>query len=451
MDGAAQFGNLGAPLSGNAAVPKISPVVEHRPAAQTATRSGLAERFFAICVLTLSTTAFVNLFPGESGLEFEEQGKLFAQVLWSILYILMLFLVRKRLTEIVRLIWQDKFLVALLGWACISVLWSIDRQVTIRHFIALLGTTLFGVYLAVRYPMRDQLRLLTLVLGIVISASVFACLAFPHYAITVADFSEGPSWQGVVAHRNTLGRLAVLVAVILVLYFLERVRRTTILVAIAFLFFVVILTQSKTAVVYFILGIVAFPFVRAFHRNPAKRKKILGLALLAFGGLMALTYYNWEQFTYSLGRDPALTGRFALWGLSINWIAERPFFGYGFDAFWSSYYGPAADFRIASGWLAAPHAHNGFINLCLDLGLIGVMLFILSFAFTYRKALALAKIAKTAEGFWPVTLLTFFLVYSFTELGFMSRNELFWILYIAAMFSIRVNFVKNVSTGRHAF
>src|SRR6266481_2310097 len=208
MDETAQFGNVGASLPGNASVLKVSSLGEHRPATQTATRAGLAERFFVICVLTLSTSAFGNLFPGESGVEFEEQGKLFAQVLWSILYMLMLFFARKRLKEILRLVGQEKFLVVLLGWACISAVWSIDRQVTIRHFVALSATTLFGVYLAVRYPICEQLRLLMVTLGIVISASVFACLAFPSYAITVADFSEGPSWQGVVAHRNTLGRLA---------------------------------------------------------------------------------------------------------------------------------------------------------------------------------------------------------------------------------------------------
>lgn len=415
-----------------------------RPAGEYVGEASLTEQFFALCVLVLSTTAFVNLFPGELGVEYEEQGKLFAQILWSTLYILMFFFARKRITELVRLMWQDKVLVALLGWACISVVWSIDRQVTIRHFVALLATTLFGVYFAVRYPLRDQLRLLTATLGIVISASVFACLAFPSYAITVADLSEGPSWQGVVAHRNTLGRLAVLAAVILALHFLERVRRTTIFLAIVFLFLVVILTQSKTAVVYFVLGIAAFPFARAFHRNSVRRKKILVLALLAFCGLTVLAYYNWEQFTYSLGRDPALTGRFALWVLSMTWIADKPFLGYGFDAFWSNYYGPAADFRIASGWLAAPHAHNGFINLWLDLGLIGVLLFVLGFIITYREAVSFAKITKSVEGIWPVTFLTFFIVYSFTETSFLSRNDLLWILYLAVMFSLRIGIAQRL-------
>jgi exopolysaccharide production protein ExoQ len=406
--------------------------------------ASFSEQCFAVCVLVLSTTAFVNLFPGEQGLEYVEQGLLFSQIIWSILYILMLFFVRKKIIEFVRLMWQNKFLVLLMGWACLSGLWSIDRGVTIRHLIALLLTSLFGIYLAVRYDLREQLRVVSIALGIVIVASIGACLAFPSYGIRSEESSTGPAWQGVLSHKNTLARLAVLAALILALYFMKRVRRATVLIAIVLLFFLVILTQSKTSLVYFIMAMLAFPLVRAFQKNPAKRRKIIAFALLIVSGLATWTYYNWESFTYSLGKDPELTGRVALWGLSMTWIAEKPFLGYGFDAFWSNYYGPAADFRVASGWLVAPHAHNGFINLWLDLGLIGVLLFVFGFVISYRKAVGLAKTTKIVEGIWPITFLTFLFVYSLTEIDFMVRNSLFWILYVSMVFGLRSNFIQRL-------
>jgi O-antigen ligase len=413
-------------------------------------KKGFAEKAFVVCVLVLSTTAFVNLLPGESGIEYEEQGKLFAQILWLFLYLVMLLYVRKRVWELLRVIWQNKALVALLAWACVSVVWSIDRPVTIRHFGALLLSSFFGVYLAFRFSLREQLRLVSVALWIIIIASTAACLFFPSYGIRTEESTTGPAWQGVLSDKNGLARLAVLAALILALYFVNRLRRPAVLIGIALLFFLVILTQAKTALVYFILGMLAFPFVRAIQNNPVNRRKIIAVALLIFGGLAAWTYYNWENFTYYLGKDPNLTGRVALWGISMTWIADKPFLGYGFEGFWSNYYGPAADLRIAVGWLEAPHAHNGFINLWLDLGLIGVLLFVLGFIITYREATAFATTTKSVEGIWPVTFLTFYMVYSFTETNFLSRNDLLWILYVAMMFCVRTDKLPAVGTSEAA-
>jgi O-antigen ligase len=309
--------------------------------------------------------------------------------------------------------------------------------VTVRHFVALLATSLFGIYLASRYDLPGQLRLVSISLGIVIGASIAACLAFPRYGIAPADILDEPAWQGVLTHKNTLGRLGVLAALILALYFLRRRRRLTILLGVLSLFLLVILTSSKTALVYFILGAAAFPFIRAFQRNPAQRKKILVLTAAVFGGVVGWVGYNWESFVATLGKDPTLTGRVALWAMSLDWIGEKPFLGYGYDAFWSAYYGPAADIRMAVNWLGAPHAHNGFINLWLDLGLVGVILFSAVFIQTYRLALSRAYASHTTEGIWPIAFLTFMFVYSLTEISFMSRTDLFWILFVSIMFGLR--------------
>jgi exopolysaccharide production protein ExoQ len=402
-------------------------------------RASFAEKLFVVCVLVFSTTAFVNLFPGERGLEYGEQGLLFAQIMWSFFYLAMLFLVRRRIVEFVRLMWQSKSLVLLLGWACLSAVWSITAQVTIRRFVGLLFSSLFGIYFGVRYDLRKQLRLVSIALGIVIAASVFACLVFPEYGISTSSENplEEPAWQGVLSHKNNLATLLILAALVLALYFLGRVRRPLIVVGIVPLFCLVVLTQSKTALVYFVLGIFAFPFLRAFQRNPSKRRKIVAFALLIAVGFATWTYNNWDNLTYSLGKDPGLTGRFMLWGVSLESIRERPLLGYGFAAFWSSYYGPAADFRSASRWFTGATAQNGFINLWLDLGLIGVLLFVVSFTTTYRQALSLAKMAKPPEGHWPIAFLTFLFIYSLTEIDFLTANNLYWILYVSTGAGIR--------------
>jgi O-antigen ligase len=163
----------------------------------------------------------------------------------------------------------------------------------------------------------------------------------------------------------------------------------------------------------------------------------VAFALLIAVVVGAWTYSNWEAFTYSLGKDPGLTGRFVLWAVAVESIRAKPLLGNGFDAFWSNFYGPAADFRVASGWTTGATTQNGFLNLWLDLGLIGVLFFVVSFVITFRQALNVAKTTRTLEGLWPVAFLTFLFVYGLTEFSFLSRNSLYWILYVSTGLSVR--------------
>jgi O-antigen ligase len=239
--------------------------------------------------------------------------------------------------------------------------------------------------------------------------------------------------------------LVVLAVLILILYYIRGIRRPLMVVGIVLLFFLVVSTQSKTSLLYFVLSIIAFPFLRAFQRNASKRRKIVAFALLIAVGLATWTYSNWENFTNSLGKDPGLTGRFVLWGVAVDSISQRPLLGYGFEAFWSNFYGPAYDFRSASGWTTGATTQNGFLNLWLDLGLIGVLLFVVSFVITYRQAMNLAKTTKSSEGLWPVAFLTFLFAYGLTEISFLTRNNLYWILYVSTGLSARSLLTKGSS------
>src|SRR5690349_10255600 len=115
MDNAAQFGENGAQFSGDAVILKATPRISLE-AVQSKARTGFAEQFLVVSILILSTTAFVNLFPGELGVEYEEEGKLFAQILWSLLYLLILVFVRKRVKELFHQLCDNKLLILLLGW-----------------------------------------------------------------------------------------------------------------------------------------------------------------------------------------------------------------------------------------------------------------------------------------------------------------------------------------------
>jgi O-antigen ligase len=74
--------------------------------------------------------------------------------------------------------------------------------------------------------------------------------------------------------------------------------------------------------------------------------------------------------------DPTFTGRTDIWRFVIAHIAERPFTGYGFSTFWLTedvVYG----FKDV-GWVSSVStAHNGYLDLALQLGIPGAFLMIL--------------------------------------------------------------------------
>lgn len=82
-----------------------------------------------------------------------------------------------------------------------------------------------------------------------------------------------------------------------------------------------------------------------------------------------------------LGRTENLTGRTDIWNSLLPYAKSRFLLGYGYGGFWTTFLRE----QIAS------HAHNGSLNTVLDLGIIGLILFIVFLAITTWKCCKLIK------------------------------------------------------------
>jgi exopolysaccharide production protein ExoQ len=81
------------------------------------------------------------------------------QVMWILVYALsLLLLVHSK--KFLHIATRDKLLPLLVGIAVVSVLWSAAPEATLPRSVAIVGTTLFGIYLATRYDLGELLRLL---------------------------------------------------------------------------------------------------------------------------------------------------------------------------------------------------------------------------------------------------------------------------------------------------
>ena len=108
---------------------------------------------------------------------------------------------------------------------------------------------------------------------------------------------------------------------------------------------------------------------------------------------------------------------------------DHPWIGRGFNAFWLGDEGPSGEIRKLAGW-DVPSAHNGYLEIWLDLGLCGLAAFSVGFARYFWKSMHYFLRIEGWEGFWPVLFLTFLAVINLAQSALVSPNYFFWILYV---------------------
>ena len=328
---------------------------------------------------------------------------------------------------------QGRWALGLAGLALISAIWSVNPSFTMRRALAVLATTAFGVYFGTSFERRDQLRLLCRACGLLAVLSALAALLFPGYGVDHA-YRDG-EWIGVFANNNILGRVMVL-GCIAFLFSSSRNRRHAVrnYCWAAFCLAVGWMSGSRTALMAF----VAVLFASIIYRLVARRRAteaIPGLIVCGIGGLLlaALIWRESGQVLALIGRDATLTGRTYLWDAVLLAIWKRPWLGYGFNAFWAGISGPSLSVAVQARWVAS-HAHNGFLDLWLNVGIAGLLLFVIGFGARMRRAVMECR-PGIAESYWPVLFLTLLFVYNITESSILMVNGLFWMLYAALLAS----------------
>lgn len=355
-------------------------------------------------------------------------GQPVTEVMFSLVYfVVILFLVKYR-TAALRLMLTEKWLAALCVWALASVAWSVNPEESLRRALALIGTTITGLYLGLHFEPKQQLKLIAYAIGLGAIASVVVIIADPSVGITPDGM------QGVYNLKNSLGRMMSLGALCFALLALsERRRRTRNLVMFLLCCTLLVLSKSATAVVVTLLMLVLLPFRKLLY---LRTQKLLAAVAILIPLMAAATFWiveSSEGILEVLGRNSTLSGRIPLWQLVLKSISDHPIRGYGFTAFWNGWAGERVSHAI--NWDAAvPHAHNGFLEVWLGLGLIGLVLILINLSRNFLFALDVAWSNRDVEYSWPLLLVVFTVLYNVTENSLLTVNSLPWIAYAAASY-----------------
>jgi O-antigen ligase len=389
------------------------------------------ERYFAVAMLLyLSGSILGFLFPDSETNLLPPASNRILLAIQTVFYASAFVLVALRWKQFVRGLLPAKWVLAISVLAMASTAWSEDPSLTFRRSLVLLGTTLFGVYFAARFDLGEQVRILAKTFGIIVALSFCFALLLPKYGIN-HDIYMG-SWTGVFTHKNSLGR-AMIVAVAAFLCAKQLIHWSARWALFASALGLLYLSHSRTSQLVLLAMLLLMPAYRLFRSHNIK---VAIPAYLAFGGILtvlaAIAAANTDILFIAIGRSSSLTGRTEVWRAVCHAISQQMFLGYGFAGFWAGIRGKSAGVIQTVGW-AVKQAHNGFLDIWLDLGIVGLSLFLVSYFDAFVRALRLLRRPSGPGAYWPVQYLSFMLLYHFTEGPIVRQNSLFWALYVATV------------------
>ncbi|MFI4973350.1 MAG: O-antigen ligase family protein [Caulobacterales bacterium] len=324
---------------------------------------------------------------------------------------------------------RQPFLIALIGVAAASVLWSVSPDQTSRRVFALLFTTLGGVVLAARFSWARLAEVTASSFAILALVCLFVGLFVPSIG-RMTDIFPG-AWRGVWDEKNTFGdNMTLGLFCCAAAALLNRPRAMLWWSAAALCLLLVAMSASKTSLVAALLGVAAMGFVASVRRGPASGvaatwTAAIGVALFA-GVLLTAS----DAVLGLLGKDATLTGRTKIWAAVWRQIELRPWLGYGYAAVWdeTGRWGPLAWITSDVGFRPR-HAHNAWLEQWLNLGVPGLVAWAGFYLQTLTAAIVAVYRAKGAYLAFPV--LVVFSLTSLTESIAVTYNDMRWVLFTA--------------------
>ncbi len=323
---------------------------------------------------------------------------------------------------------------ALVGLAFASRYWSIDFATTMRRVIALGISCGFALYLGAVFRGPHLPRLLMHTALFMAVGSLVMVFAFP--AIGVHQYDNAGLWRGLWYEKNQMGAVMVIGATAAAACLASPdPRRLLPALALILSSGLVLATQSKTSLLCLMVALGLIGGFWSLRRGGA------AFSVIAIWCAVVLTGFGiWVWDTHSvavleaLGKDPSLTGRTEIWDALMRKVADRPWTGYGYGAFWGRIGEsvPADWVRKETGWIV-PSAHNGWIDLLVELGWPGAVLVGVLIAGTALIAVLRSMRAGLREGWWGLGFLGAFVVLSLSESILMSHQGLPWLLFLAVM------------------
>jgi exopolysaccharide production protein ExoQ len=320
----------------------------------------------------------------------------------------------------------------------VSVLWSDYPDVAIKRWFKGIGDLVIAlVVVTEKDPVAGLKRVLSRAGFLLLPTSVLFIRYF-------GDLGRGydpdgmPMNTGVTTNKNTLGvitfvlSLGTLWQIVNLLHDRGAPNRGRRLLAqcvlLGFGIAVLNMAQSATSQVCFILGAI---LILATNLPMMKRRKSavhMLVATIVFAATFLMLSGTVGSVFHLIGRQSNLTGRTEIWAAVLR-VASNPLLGAGYESFWL---GPRVQqvWSYLSRYMHVNEAHNGYLEVYLNLGWVGVCLIALILIKGYTHAVDAFRHCPKI-GSLMLAYVVSAATYSTTEAGFRLLDPI-WIFLLLA-------------------
>jgi exopolysaccharide production protein ExoQ len=351
-------------------------------------------------------------------------------VLPGMVYSIVLWLILINLNRIISLALQVKVITLLTLLTICSAVWSQDPSRSAMNGCFYLIGTLFAFYLVLKFDPREMISIMMMAGAVIGVFGLILVIAFPQFG-TGDSARDGWVWQGVFGDRSGAAKnLVFFLSPALTLR--PRSFRYYHLAYIALMLLMIFMAHAMTARVVLLAYLVFMVLIRTFLSFGRRSAFLICGLLLATSVLIAcITLPFVPQILHSIGRNATLTGRTGIWAAVLRAIAKRPFLGYGYYAFWQGLKGESASLLIGSRWVFG-YAHNGILEIGLQLGILGVAVFFLTLFQALGNAWFCLRKGCPPGVEWYIGVIALTIMYNIDESTLLWPIDFLSILYVLA-------------------
>jgi O-antigen ligase len=392
--------------------------------------------------LTICSTRFISQWLEIFGLNLGgvsvEEGSPLDALVFLVLIVAGIAVLNKRRVRLSEVLRHNRYLTFFFAFCILSILWSDFPFVAIKRLFKDMGHPIMVLILMTEPdPEEAVIRLVKRSAFVIVPLSVLFIKYYPELGRGYSEWTGAPSYYGVTLGKNTLGLDCFILGTFFFWYLLRtwRMERSNerrnelilIFVFLAMLGWLFHMAQSSTSLVSCLVAIATIVFLNFRWVKPRYIGLYLVVAVVV--GIVAEGVFGvYSNVLHLLGRNATLTDRTYIWGdlLAMN---TNPLIGVGFESFWlGDRIKPLWD-----KWNWHPNeAHNGYLEIYLDLGLIGLALFIGLFVSCYQRA-RWDLIHNVDWGRFRFAFLLAVIFYNWTEVPFRATNPLWFYFFLVSM------------------
>jgi O-antigen ligase len=377
------------------------------------------------------------------------EGSPLDRIIFLLLIIIGLIILARRQIDWKFIFSNNVALVVLIAFQAVSIVWSDYPFIGFKRWIKAFGDFVMVLIILTEDDPEDGIKTIIRRLAYVhIPLSIVMIKYFPHLSRSFDAWTGMGSYKGVATSKNILGNICLVCGYYFIWSIITQFKngifktnKINILIQVSI--FLMTLWTLRLADSATSLGalVASSILLIILGTGPLKRITpyfgtfiIISVFLFTF---LQLTFNIVEVVITMLGRDMTFTTRTDLWAVVLS-IKINPIIGAGYESFWL---GERLKTIWSIFWYRPNQAHNGYLEVYLNLGFIGLSLLILFIINTFKHAKS-ELINNFDFGRFRMTYLVILLLYNVTEAQFKGLSLIWFIFILLAIEVPKINWTN---------